>query len=225
MEKKYCVYQHVNLINGKIYIGITKRTLEERSGANGINYHTSPYFYSAIQKYGWDNFQHNILYSELTKEDACALEIQLIKEMRTQDSKYGYNIMEGGSAPTIPDSVRKIMSEKMKGNKNGLGKACSEEKKQKIREAQKGRKLTEDHKRKLSEAKRGKTYAPLSEERKRKISNSHKKKQVYCEELKRVFSSIQECARELGLNATNICACCKGKHSSHHGYHFRYFEE
>ena len=224
MEEKYCVYQHINLTNNKKYIGITKQNASARWGTNGVNYKSSPHFYSAIQKYGWDNFQHDILYSDLSKDEACAIEKELIKEYKTQDPQYGYNVMEGGVAPSIPTEIRQIMSEKMKGNKNGLGKVCSEEKKRKISEAQKGRKLTEEHKRKLSEAKKGKTYRPLSEERKRKISDAQKKKQVYCEELDRIFISIQECGRELGLNATNICACCKGKHSSHHGYHFRYIE-
>ena len=38
---------------------------EKRWGANGCNYKSSPHFYSAIQKYGWDNFEHNILFTGL----------------------------------------------------------------------------------------------------------------------------------------------------------------
>ena len=225
MEEKYCVYQHVNLSNNKKYIGITKQDVSVRWGANGVNYKSSPHFYNAIQKYGWNNFQHDILYSDLSKDEACAIEKELIKEHKIQDPRYGYNVMEGGVAPSIPIEIRQIMSEKMKGNKNGLGKICSEEKKKKISEAQKGRKLTDEHKRKLSEAKKGKTYGPLSEERKKKIADAHKKKKVYCVELNRVFESIQSCARELNLIATYICACCKGRIKSHGGYHFHYFEE
>ena len=51
----YTVYQHKNKINGKRYFGITSRKPEERWGYNGRNYKSSPHFYSAIQKYGWDN--------------------------------------------------------------------------------------------------------------------------------------------------------------------------
>ena len=28
--------------------------------------------------------------------------------------------------------------------------------------------------------------------------------------------------KHIGLNATNICAVCKGKHKTHKGYHFQY---
>ena len=47
---------------------------EKRWGVNGRNYKSSPHFYSAIQKYGWDNFEHNILFTNLTKEEACLKE-------------------------------------------------------------------------------------------------------------------------------------------------------
>lgn len=221
----YYVYQHINKINGKRYIGITKQIPESRWGTDGINYKNSPYFYSAIQKYGWNNFEHEILFDNFTKEEACAKEIELIAYFNTQDKRYGYNIMEGGSAPIIPEEVRKVMSEKMRGNKNGLGHPCSEEKKRKISEAQKGRKLTEEHKTKLSMAKKGSHHASPSAETRKKISDSHAKKQVYCEENNRVYESIQSCAKELGLDPTLVCACCKGKHKSTHGYHLRYYND
>ena len=74
MNPLYTVYQHKNKINGKVYIGITMQEPEKRWGVNGRNYKSSPHFYSAIQKYGWDNFEHNILYTNLTKEEACLKE-------------------------------------------------------------------------------------------------------------------------------------------------------
>ena len=221
----YYVYQHINKINGKRYIGITKQNPESRWGTDGTNYKSSPYFYSAIQKYGWYNFDHEILFSDLTKEEACIKEIELIAYFQTQDKQHGYNIMEGGSAPTIPEEIRIVMSEKKRGNQNGLGHVCSEEKKQKISEAQKGRKLTEEHKAKLSMAKKGSHHIPPSAETRKKISDAHVKKQVYCEENNTVYESIQSCAKELNLEPTAVCACCKGKHKSTHGYHLRYYND
>ena len=59
-EKKYVVYKHVSP-SGKLYIGITSQKPELRWNY-GRNYKENPYFYNAIQKYGWDSFQHEILY-------------------------------------------------------------------------------------------------------------------------------------------------------------------
>ena len=91
-----------------------------------------PYFWNAIEKYGWDNFSHEVVASGLTKEEACELEIRLVAENKTQDRNFGYNILEGGTAPSIPEEVRQKMSVSMMGNKSGLGHPCSEEKKKKI---------------------------------------------------------------------------------------------
>ena len=87
----YTVYQHKNKINGKIYIGITSRKPEERWGSDGRNYKTSPHFYSAIQKYGWDNFEHNILFTNLSKAQACEKEQELIKYYNSMDREFGVN--------------------------------------------------------------------------------------------------------------------------------------
>lgn len=221
--ENYTVYQHTNKFNNKKYIGITKQLPQHRWGTHGCNYYNSPRFWSAIKKYGWDSFQHDILFTNLTKEEACTKEIELIKEFKTQDKDFGYNMLEGGQYCSLTEEVRKKMSKAMIGNQNGKGKVCSEEKKKKISDAQKGRKLTEEHKAKLSIAKKGKKHKPLTDEIKKKISESHDKRQIYCQELDIVFESIQECARKLKLHATLICKCCKGKLKTTGGYHFRYY--
>ena len=221
----YSVYKHTNKINGKSYIGITSQKPQSRWGTNGVNYKNSPYFYSAITKYGWGNFEHEILYENLTKDEACQLEIQLIKEFKTQDKNFGYNILEGGITPCMPLEVRQKLSEALKGNKNGLGHPCSEEKKRKISEAQKGRQFTEEHKQKLSDAAK-KRHVPCSDEKREKLSKSYPhKKPVYCLETDTVYPSVQECARQLNLYATNISKVCRGIHHTTGGYHFTYYTE
>ena len=110
----YTVYQHVNKINGKMYIGITKRTPQDRWGHNGSKYKTTPHFYAAIQKYGWDNFEHNILYTNCDKKTACKLEKELIQKYKTQNKRYGYNITEGGDSPAIAESTKKTYRQTLK---------------------------------------------------------------------------------------------------------------
>jgi hypothetical protein len=94
-DKSYTVYIHKNKINGKRYIGITSQTVNNR-WRNGKGYERQTYFYNAIQKYGWDNFYHYIIITDITKEKASNLEIKLIKYYNSQNPKYGYNIAKGG---------------------------------------------------------------------------------------------------------------------------------
>ena len=221
----YTVYQHKNKINGKIYIGITMQKPEHRWGANGSNYKSSPHFYAAIQKYGWDNFEHNILFTNLTKEEACLKEQELIKNFNSTNREFGYNSTSGGDIFTMNEETKQKISQALKGNQNSLGHQCSEETKKKISEAQKGRSFTEEHKQKLSEAAQ-KRHVPCSEEKKKKLSQNYpNKKKVYCEELDKIFDSVQQCSRELGIPATNISKLCRGRGKTLKGYHLRYYND
>lgn len=95
-ERTYCVYKHINKLNGKIYIGITSQQPEKR-WKNGRGYEGNEHFYNAIQKYGWDDgFIHEIIASGLTKESACAIEIELIQACDSTNPNNGYNFSIGG---------------------------------------------------------------------------------------------------------------------------------
>ena len=76
--KHYIVYEHKNLINQKVYIGITSLPPLIRWNG-GRNYRGCTHFYNAILKYGWDNFSHAILFESLTKKEACDMEHTYIK--------------------------------------------------------------------------------------------------------------------------------------------------
>lgn len=100
---KYCVYIHRNNINNKIYIGMTK-DVQTRWRNNGIAY--KPYggvshFWEAIQKYGWNNFSHEILENNLSKEQAELKEQMYIFLWDSRNRECGYNIAEGGNGGTI----------------------------------------------------------------------------------------------------------------------------
>lgn len=97
-DEKYCVYCHRNKINGKRYIGQTmyQDKPELRFGSNGNGYKSHILFYRAIQKYGWDAFDHYIIQDNLTKEEADELEILNIAVYNTTDNRFGYNIAIGG---------------------------------------------------------------------------------------------------------------------------------
>ena len=96
----YCVYCHVNKHNNKRYVGITKQNPERRWN-NGRGYVNSPHFYAAIKKYGWEEFTHEILFTNLSKKEAEEKEIYLIAKWNLQNKSKGYNVCAGGNVNII----------------------------------------------------------------------------------------------------------------------------
>ena len=102
-DRRWCVYIHRNKVNNKAYIGITSQNPKDRWGSNGYRYREGDHqvFYRAIQKYGWDNFEHIIWASELIEKEAKHCEKLLIALFQTNCTKYhtpefGYNMTDGG---------------------------------------------------------------------------------------------------------------------------------
>lgn len=220
---------HVNKVNQKKYVGITHVSPCKRWGKNGSGYRNEkqPLFNRAINKYGWDNFDHIILFDGLSQEDACKKEIEYISMYKTQDPEFGYNIQPGGqlgnAGVTFSDKHKKKLSDAKKGKK------LSDDHKKKISESNKGRKSTpksEDGLRRLREFNTGKT---IPEETRRKISqtltgikrspetlrkrkeHSTKNVRVYCPELNMSFETICDASKYTGVPRSNIQKCLKGE--------------
>lgn len=113
MEKDFKLYIHISP-SWKYYVGITSLKIGYRWGKNGHGYKTQ-YFQRAIEKYGWDNFIHIVVADKLSKHEACELEKIFIKELKSNNPKYGYNLSTGGECSNIgvhfSDETRKAMSE------------------------------------------------------------------------------------------------------------------
>jgi hypothetical protein len=99
------VYKHTSP-DGKVYVGITKADPAHRFN-NGNGYKQNALFYADIQKYGWDAFKHEILATGLTVEEACHLEIELIREYDSTNPEKGYNMQDGGMYMCAERRVRK----------------------------------------------------------------------------------------------------------------------
>lgn len=217
----YCVYCHTNKINGKKYIGITSQKPKNR-WRNGQGYRNNEFFYRAIEKYGWHNFSHEILYTDLSKTDAEDIEVKLIAEYKTTDNQNGYNIEPGGNATkNVPESTRKKISEALKSHK------CSDETKRKISLSKKGkpgpnkgRKMSKEfvEKNRLSHIgqkawNKGKRW---TDEEKAKFGG----KKVICVETGKVYLTMHEASKKTKVNISSICSCCKGKVKTAGGYHW-----
>ena len=157
----WTVYCHTTP-SGKRYIGITSRKNPKQRWGGGSSYKKGTAFRYAIDKYGWDDIQHNILFDDLTEKEAKWLENYLICYYRTfvgfKDSM-GYNMTLGGDGNVgyIPSEEHKQkISESNKGKKYRKGKHLSEEHKKKISESNKGKHPSEESRRKNSESNKGK---------------------------------------------------------------------
>lgn len=96
-DRQYVLYMHRNILNNKVYIGITKQSPPSKRWHNGEGYIKNKHFYNAIQKYGWNKgFEHLILEENLTKEEACLKEKQKISEFDSLNPEKGYNLVDGG---------------------------------------------------------------------------------------------------------------------------------
>lgn len=90
-QRNYKLYVHI-IPDGRRYYGITKRKYLSERWQRGKGYKNNPYFTDAINKYGWDNIEHIVIYDDLTEEEARALEKYFIQWYRTTNKNDGCNI-------------------------------------------------------------------------------------------------------------------------------------
>ena len=198
----YKVYVHTNLTNGKRYVGITSQKPEYRWNY-GNAYKSNPHFWSAICKYGWDGFSHEVLFDLLSKEEAEAKEIELIAKWHTQSREFGYNVAAGGES--------------------GHGYVPTEEVRQKWSKVRTGTKRSEETKARIAEASR-RNY-----ERCREALAVAKYKAVNMYTLDGSFiasyASITEAANANNISESDrrhISDVCKGKRRQCAGYYWEY---
>lgn len=200
---KWTVYIHINKINGKMYIGVTQQDPpEKRYGSNGIDYKGCLKFYSAIKKYGWINFDHEIFARNLTKEEACNMEKFLITKFDTIN--HGYNIEPGGvnQGPRSPEA------------------------RQKLREARLRQVITPEQYEKGAIKRRGKKHPEWRLKRKRAAQRKSMGRPVICIETGIQYESAAEAAEKTGKKSSNIRASAerynKNITSRNRGLHWKY---
>ena len=127
LQNNYTVYAHINKINNKVYVGQTNQNPKYRWGKNGSGYRQQD-FYKAIQKYGWNNFEHLILKTNLSKSEANLEEQKYIVYYDSYNN--GYNETTGGQNRTLSQQEKQQISDFMKikqqgkNNSNAKGVVC-----------------------------------------------------------------------------------------------------
>ena len=235
----YYIYKYTNSKNGKVYIGQTSKTLEERAQANGRNYRECRLFYSAIKKYSWESFYPEILETVDTVEEANEREMYYIALYRSTDRKYGYNLLPGGNNKTMLPESRKIISDKAK-----------ERYKDKTANPMYGRTHSQDTKMKQSIKKTGENnpmygshwtntqrersgtrgkHLDLTDEQRsalreryRRIGKTTGLRRVRCIEDDVIFNSVTEAASTYGVKNSTLCGHLRGRQQTCCRKHFEY---
>ena len=192
VEKLYTVYCHISP-PGKMYFGITSTSVNTR-WRDGKGYGDTRHFALAINKYGWDNIKHVILFTGLPKEMACEIEKALIKKYRTTDHRFGYNMTIGGECG-MPK-----------------GQIFTEERKRNISKALTGKKLSEAHRESLRKSHMG---IP-SGHRKVVICLDLEGNEL------NEYESMMKAQEETGANFRGISSCCRGKRKTTKGFQWKF---
>lgn len=230
----YLVYMHVNKINGKVYVGITHHVNpNKRWGYSGQHYNHCNKFVNAINKYGWNNFEHIIL-CRTNKDKAIVLERTLIAHYKRLG--ISYNLADGGEGTEcITEENRKKLSERMRTNHPMKGKHHTTETRAKISEAGKRRVYTEEQRRQIA--------------RVGELGRETMKKRGYWipeEGIKRIIEKNSKPVLQLDLDGNviaefasatiadksfsngkghHIGSVCNGKRNTAYGFKWRYKEE
>ena len=188
------IYKVKNLINGKIYIGQTIRTLDQRKKDHfkHIRAGSNVYFHKALRKYGDNNFEWKIIDKAENIEELNDLEIRYIKEYNSfidYDDSNGYNMTEGGMNSRPSEITKQILREyaleQFKHGHPNKGKTLEEihgkdkanEIKKKLRNANLGKSLSRDTKIKIKKSNLGKSVTDKFREKMRDIVTGRKHNQ------------------------------------------------
>lgn len=246
----YSVYIHTSP-SGKMYVGQTSVEPEKRWN-NGKGYlqkkngkYNQPAFARAIQKYGWDNFEHEIIANNLTKAEADNFEKLLINKLDTTNPKFGYNCKEGGSNGSLSKEMKKKIGKSLKGknDKSVAQYSLSGEfiyAFNNITEAELKIGVSHGHISDCCSGKRktsgGFIWRYFGEELTKehldwcneKLSNKFSKKCVaqysLSGELICIFESMKKAELETGIFYPNISAVCNGKQKTAGGFIWKYYE-
>lgn len=145
----FFIYRTTNLKNGKIYVG-RHITTDLEDGYIGCGVYRQKdvdgnyYFHNAVRKYGYENFQREIL-EFCEREELDKREEFWIRELNSTNIEIGYNMTKGGSGfnRSHTEASREKMRQSRSGTRTGknntfFGRRHSEESLEKMRRSQKG---------------------------------------------------------------------------------------
>lgn len=235
----YLIYKHTNKFNGKSYIGQTSQKVTRR-WRNGYGYKDSSIFYAAIQKYGFDNFSHEIIEENIkSKELANQREQFWIAHYNTwiyDPNCKGYNSTKGGTCNNTTALQKKVFQ--LDETKNIISSFDS------ISDAARAINSSPDRIARCCRQQKGYLTAGnfywcfAADYEKYHLKLRHKKqpKELKGRATKAVsrvdsfgtvvsFQSVSEAAQVIGVERSQISAACRSKTHKLHNYFWYYKED
>ena len=233
LKNKMGIYQIVNLIDGKKYVGSSKNLYKRKSSHFynlKNNKHRNCHLQNAFNKYGEENFSFEVIEFVNTIYELLPKEQYYIDLYQVCDKTKGYNLIVDAVRHAHSEETKLKMSLARKGDKHPMygkrgelspffGKSLSEETKLKISLAKKGKTRSKETKLKISLAKKGSKNHLYG-----KTGDLHpKSKKVICIETGIMYNSMVDAEKITGIKRENISHCCRGKSKTAGGYHWQYY--
>lgn len=207
MMESYSVYKHT-CPNSKVYIGITRCKVKDR-WKNGLGYEYQV-FGRAVRKYGWENITHEVLYENLTEDEAKRLEQELIKEFDSKNPEHGYNRTDGGDGVKGYEYTEEVL-DKMRQHANRMW--ANPETREKLLKH-----LKEVSKNNIGRKRSEKSIRTTVERLSIKVDQYDRDGNLI-----QTFDSLMDAARSVNKDCNSaIVACCKGKKKSYCGFIWKY---
>jgi len=203
------IYKSTNLVNNKVYIGQTVRTLEERRKEH--ERHSDIIFDKAIQKHGKHNFEWKIIDTADNIKELNKKEIYWIKFFNSLTPN-GYNQCYGGDN-TFGYTHKKESKIKMSKTKSKMYTGKNN--------PFYGKKHTYESRMKMSKSRKGRV---ITKEWAKKIAASNSIKVINLDTME-IFNSIKSAAEKYNLKATHISRVCKHKRKRTGGFRWIYYHE
>lgn len=191
------IYLHRNKINQKVYIGRTCHINNPNlRWQNGIGYKKQPYFFKDIIKFGWDNFEHVIVETNIPDNKIAERENYWILFYQANNPVKGYNQSASGSVSSMTRNRMKKTWENNPGRKK-----------------QQKELMTTLNK---TISRKGQNNSMYGKSRTGK--NAGRKRKVLCLETNQVFETLTEASKWCNPNGSNlrshIAAQIQGKRKS-----------
>lgn len=212
------IYCTTNLVNGKKYIGQTKRINKQSYIGSGVA------FDNAVKKYGKSNFNRETLQYCIDQEDLNESEIYWVDFFGADKSDLFYNIAPGGRGGKASKETCDKISYSL------IGHEVLIETRKKIGDANRNRVWSEESRNKMSAYVKSDANTlrnvPRTNEVKDKIRLKVKSHPIFQIDIKTgdclEWSSVNHASKVLSIDSKSIWSCIKGKYSHCQNYFWIY---